>query len=171
MVSFWLDVNCTPARPRAVTPLTGSFSALPTIMALLPMSLPSATERSAVALVARSKILSGPALLILVKVSSRFCAPWTASSCRPVCFCSAPAMSSMCCLVTPAAPPVDLIAAAVCAETFCASENSRMPVWNALTSPCPTATVRPAAPPARRPMPTAPSFDPRLPKLPAALSA
>ena len=109
------------------------------------MSCPSATVMSAMTCVALVKMsLPFPALFwTLVNVSSRFSPDWIVSSSIPVLRIIDPARFATCFAVTPAAPPVDLMTAAVCAATFADCVSSSIPTFNV-----PVSAARPAAPPA-----------------------
>ena len=84
-MSFCWSVNVTPDRVSFDRPSFGSFSALPSWVAEVFMSTPSAVHMSSAALVAWSKTsLPLPASLrTLVNVSSRFSPDWIASSSTP----------------------------------------------------------------------------------------
>jgi hypothetical protein len=84
--SFCDFVNDTPTRCSAVTPLIGSFSALPSWIADDFVSWPSATDMSVIVDVAWLKMsLPLPtSLRTFVNVSSRFSPDWIASSSTPV---------------------------------------------------------------------------------------
>ena len=110
--SFCCAVNCTPARPRAVTPLIGSFSALPTCTDALVRSVPRRVDRFRMATCALSNCVP----VTFVKVSRLAVTSlriWSSSyrlmRCRPA------AISSSCATLRPAAPPVDWTAASTCA--------------------------------------------------------
>ena len=120
MAACWSSENVTPDRASAAIPLMGSFNALPTCIDALFRSIPRACDISRIDCVAVPKF----APLMLVNVASTFSAPRMASSENsdiPEDADIAVAMSPSCVEVSPAAPPVDLITAAVCAsaESHC----------------------------------------------------
>jgi hypothetical protein len=90
--SFCEAVNETPTFCNAVTPLIGSFSALPSWIAEPDASVPRATDMSVMIFVAWLKMsLPLPtSFLTFVNVSSRFSPDWIASSSTPVFFAMAP---------------------------------------------------------------------------------
>jgi hypothetical protein len=124
---FCSSVNVTPDLLSAVMPFTGSFSALPSCLDVDSIDPNPAADRSIAASVAWSKTsLPLPASLrICLNVSSRFAPDWMSSSSTPVLSLSDPARSPTSFAVTFAAPPVDLIAASVCAAIRRDSSNAR----------------------------------------------
>ena len=115
IMAFWSSVNCTPARPSAETPAMGSLSALPTCIALLCKSVPSAWLMSMIDCVAPPKFSPR----ICVNVARTFCAPRIASSANsdiPDDADIASAMLAISLAVSPAASPVDLTTASVWAK-------------------------------------------------------
>ena len=116
IMAFCSSVNCTPALLSAPTPATGSLSALPTCIALLCKSVPSAWLMSMIACVAPPKFSPR----IWVNVASTFCAPRIASSAKsdmPDDALIDSAMLAISLAVSPAASPVDLTTASVWAKT------------------------------------------------------
>ena len=76
IIASWSAVNCTPLRLSADKPAMGSLSALPTCIAALSRSIPSACDMSRMDCVALPKFSP----LMLVNVARTFCAPRMASS-------------------------------------------------------------------------------------------
>jgi hypothetical protein len=112
--SFCAAVNDTPTRCRAVTPLMGSFSALPTWMVEPCRSVPSAVDRFRAAFVPWVKMsLPLPASLrTLVNVASTFWLLMMSSSSTPDIVSSVLARASICLTDVPATLPVDFRTAA-----------------------------------------------------------
>jgi hypothetical protein len=105
-------------------PFSGSFKALPSWIAPADTSVCMAVAISTIACCA-----FGNVSLMFVKVSSRLSPFWISSSSNrdfPAAADMEPAISRICSAVIPAAPPVDLIAASVCAKMPFASRASLM---------------------------------------------
>src|SRR6266536_1494705 len=145
--SFCCAVNVTPTRCRAVIPLSGSFSAFPSWIeeAFSPSVVTSPLFSEAVmSTTARDAWLNMSlplpvSFLMLVKVRSRFSPVWIASSSTPTLSLIAVARSPTWPAVTCAAPPVDLIAAVVCAVVFTDSVASLLTALNPATRATPAA--------------------------------
>jgi hypothetical protein len=132
-LSFCCWVNVTPTRPRAVMPLTGSLSALPTWMEA---DLRSTSPPDDAAMAAAMSVIVRPAwskILLPLPTSLRTFLK-VRSMLRPEAMVSSSIAAflpieldslSMSLAVTLAAPPVALIVAAVSAPTFCDSRASR----------------------------------------------
>ena len=175
IIASWSAVNCTPLRLSAAKPATGSFSALPTCIAALSRSMPNACDMSRMDCVALPKFSP----LMLVKVARTFCAPRMASSENndwPDVALMALAIFAISAAVNPAAPPVDLITASVCAMTESnAAASSIAPPMKSVTAPMaclPNCIAMPAMPwpmPCKTPVIVAPMPLNDEPALPAFL--
>ena len=106
--SFCSPVKDTPARDRAVMPLTGSFSAFPSWMLAPLMSVPRAVDISSARPVAWSNmsLFSPTWFLMFVNVSSRLAPDWIISSSAPVSSDIEPAKSPIWSAVVHAEAPV-----------------------------------------------------------------